>query len=784
MRVRELVFAGLAAHLAHVAEAGATDGKPGYGFIGYGIEMYKPPCAFACRDVITAPLNCTDADMGHHDNHSDSMKMKRMSGMGGDSDSAEWESGEGWMVMPPTPACKVNDDFFLQTLAHCMKTYCAGVSIAKLETFWLDYTAGRKLGQPVPKKSYGDALNAITSTPTRELNNSILLNYTAVITHDQWFPTYSALVNFEDAEIAHARYGLVVLLTSAIIPIGISLLRFFPWPASWVARVNGYLIDPPLFGSKHISPVFWGLGIMPTRGQALFIAYLWTINVVLSAVGYEIMWPHNWFETKQVVLLSYISNRVGILSFANLPLIVLYSGRNNVLLWVTNWSHSTFLLLHRWIAAICTLQAVLHSILYLYLYDVIPGRDHDSQSQLPYWYWGIIGTLALCIAIPASILPIRQRLYELFLASHIVLAILALLGCFLHIWYRYALQWGYDTWIYIAVAIWLFDRLARVARATLGRSGGLKRAHVTDIDGEYYRIDVPSVVVRDGHVYLHFPTISGWRVWENHPFSVAGITSWQGSVTSLLPGKNVGSVSATRIVAGGEKCAGAIHHDSRSRSSDSLPSASPTPSTVVEGDVATTFLVRKHEGITSTLASTGRAAGTAGIPVLVEGIYGRTAGGGLHDEFPSGDFPHVLCIAGGVGITAVLPLLDRAGGGAIVAPAMGGSAAKVYWGVRSAGLVRGVEDMLGVCGGGDEVAVGSGAGELRRKWGPVEVVVSVGDRLNLRKVLESEIRSRNRGTTVVVCGPAGMADDVRCIVAALSRQPSVLVRLVVESFSW
>ena len=38
--------------------------------------------------------------------------------------------------------------------------------------------------------------------------------------------------------------------------------------------------------------------------------------------------------------------------------------RNNVLLWLTGWSFSTFSQFHRWTARITTIHAILHSIAY------------------------------------------------------------------------------------------------------------------------------------------------------------------------------------------------------------------------------------------------------------------------------------------------------------------------------------------------------------------------------------------------------------------------------------
>lgn len=59
-----------------------------------------------------------------------------------------------------------------------------------------------------------------------------------------------------------------------------------------------------------------------------------------------------------------VSDRAGILAFANLPLVWLFSSRNNFLLWVTGWSYETFSQFHRWIARVTTLEAVIHSVGY------------------------------------------------------------------------------------------------------------------------------------------------------------------------------------------------------------------------------------------------------------------------------------------------------------------------------------------------------------------------------------------------------------------------------------
>lgn len=273
----------------------ATSGRPGHGFIGYGISMYHPPCAFGCKDSISPLLNCSTEDDGM--DGMPGMMLKRMSMGGGSSD--DLPSGDDWMVMAGTAQCKSENDDFLQTLAYCVNSRCPDIPVATLENFWARDALGRLTVQPSPKISYQTALlTAITNSPTKLLNNSILLNYTAVVTDEQYIPNFDADSNFEIGERTHERYGLVLFVTGSIIPIGLSLIRLLPWPTWLVSRVNALLIDPPLVGSKHSTPV-WGIGIMSTRGQALFIAYLWIINVLLSAAGYDIIWPHSWYPDRK-----------------------------------------------------------------------------------------------------------------------------------------------------------------------------------------------------------------------------------------------------------------------------------------------------------------------------------------------------------------------------------------------------------------------------------------------------------------------------------------------------
>jgi len=81
--------------------------------------------------------------------------------------------------------------------------------------------------------------------------------------------------------------------------------------------------------------------------------------------------------------MAYILYRTGAYLYIMASLIFLFAGRHNILFWLTNWSHSTFLILNRWVARVFTLQAILHSILAV-IADK-EGGSYDKQVAMPYW---------------------------------------------------------------------------------------------------------------------------------------------------------------------------------------------------------------------------------------------------------------------------------------------------------------------------------------------------------------------------------------------------------------
>ncbi|WAO87726.1 Ferric oxidoreductase domain-containing protein [Fusarium falciforme] len=696
---------------------------------GYGRESFSLPCGWGCRYAMPSNLDCPE-----------------YAGMTPEEKAEQY----------PSAACMANDTSYLTSFAWCINSYCPKtIKSYKILKFWeTDMIYGQEEPGVVLRYSYADALKLVDpKKPPKPMNATIetVFNRTISISPEEYEANMNGVKGYKAVGKNESTYSLLVFLSGVVMPVGFSLLRLLPFPAKLRSRFYAFFIDPPAWGRKHSVPVL-GLGFIPTRGQMIFITYLIGINLAACFAGFPRYSPNAIFPDRRYELMRHMGNRAGAIAFANIPLVILYGGRNSLLLWMTNWSHSTFLLLHRWVATICTLQVCLHSLLWLRI--MVEAGSHSLASKQPYWYWGIIGTLSFSLLIPLSVYHFRKIAYEVFLIGHIFLAIMAIVGSWYHIWKLYEGTGGFDIWLYIAISIWSFDRFLRIVRVS---KHGIKRAYVTRIDDEYIRVDVPGVDCH-GYCYAYFPTVS-WRMWENHPFSVVGCN----------PGHPRNDPHSTS------------HSDSEGpslSSPTSVTDAAAKESGIVQrtrtiatrnGQHGITFFVRPHSGLTKLLAK--KCGVEAGIPVLIEGTYGhegKTYLQGNDGHFaPTPEYPNILCIAGGVGVTAVLPALNSSL--SLYAP-MGTT--KLYWGIRGRGLVDSIQSMM------------MGVGEVTdTKWGHIEPHITVGSRMNVRQILEEELEHAVGGTTVVACGPLAMVDDVRYTCAALARHGTV-VRYIEEACTW
>ncbi|TEB15749.1 hypothetical protein FA13DRAFT_1759168 [Coprinellus micaceus] len=666
-----MVFYLLLLILIHRPTLVTADGR---GLLGLGKWLYKPFCAHACRAVIK-------------DRHK----------------------------------CLLTDSAFLRTLALCIAKRCPrdGVTIPVIEEYWYGHIATGTIGnwEVHPLMSYQEALRNAQDDVERVGEGSVpyvrkgkSLNATSFIRKEDWVLEYNARRHLERSERDHGRNAISIAITSVFLPVLLSVLRLLPRRPLWYSRLAASL-EQPLVGRRHRTPIA-DLAIMPTRGQALYIAYLIAAQVFFCTFPLVYVHPNSLVPTRKQHFFLVIGDRTGVIAVANLLGLLVFSSRNNILLWITNWRHSTFLLIHRWIGYFLILEVSIHSLL-LFLLHL---DEHAIESRQPPWIWGVVGSLAFLLLFPTSILPIRKRVYELFLVFHQVFAALALVATFLHIYHLYRYAWS-EIWVYVGGGVWFLDRMFRFVRIA---SNGRRRAIVSAVDED------AGGVATEGHVYLYFPMLS-WKFWENHPYSV---------LSSFV------SVGESR---------GGGNNDKAEKVSVSTHSLEP-PRT----NPRTTLLVKTMDGFTRTLAGRVRASPSHRITlgVLVESNY--------HSNLATRNLSRcssLLCIAGGVGITACLPLIRT----------FGGVHSRLVWGVRSGALVRELESELGT---------------LRTRG--VELETSVGKRVNVRDTVREEMeREGDTGDLgVVVCGPNSMADEVRAAVAEFGTKGRRGVVLVDEGFSW
>lgn len=520
------------------------------------------------------------------------------------------------------------------------------------------------------------------------------------------------------------RHSIVIISIGVAVPVVLSAFSKLPFFPRAFDHLKPYLVYPATFGTRNLRPLPHLLGNVPTRGEALYIAMFILLNIILGSISYRnFEFVHPWGFDKQNELLTYVGYRTGHISFALLPLTVLFSSRNNFLLWMTNWSHSTFIVLHRWVARVCAAHAIVHSITLLAAYESTGVYYTDVHK--PYWIWGIIGTLCLVIILFQSVLWLRRASYEVFLILHIVLAVFTVVGCWYHIYYWKPLTGTYEIWLYMAAAVWFFDRLALVARMV---KSGICRAEVIELSPELVRVDIRGVrwsPEPGRHAYVYFPTLRRLRPWENHPFSII-------HTAALQPQQSYGEAF--------EK----LQNTSLHSDSPQLEDAKGPATTIICKPKLTdgvSIFVRKHSGLTSELQK------ASNLPVLLDGPYRNNT----NSEVLKSD--RILLIGGGIGITGLISWVGQH------------TNIRLTWSIKES-----ARPLL------DDLTPALAAVE--------DKVVVVGERLDIEALLTHEAQSGWKRIGVVVCGPAGLCDDVRAIVCRLGRRTPFVFELEVDAFDW
>ncbi|KAG9088210.1 hypothetical protein FRC07_012634 [Ceratobasidium sp. 392] len=513
-----------------------------------------------------------------------------------------------------------------------------------------------------------------------------------------------------------------------------------------------YLIMPALFNGAQNTPILRGLGYLPSRAMVLFLVFFVGATTIANSIPYKSVQPNNWAINRRQEMMGFVANRAGLISFALIPLTILLSARNNPLLWLTGWSTTTMITLHRWVARMCAFQAVIHSVGWTvqWYWNTGDWSQFRSEGAMPYMQWGFVATVVICLMVGFAALPFRRWSYEIFLVLHVLFAAFTIAGCYYHMVFRFKWRYGYLNWIYVAIGIWLADRSLRYIwvwlnglQGSVGRTSDSAIAELVPNSAQniikltvFPRLE-PHLAKPGAHYYAYFPTLQSRRPWENHPFSVAMWTLPELQVNSSVT-SDQGSTSKGSDV---EKGAGAR-----------LP-ARP----------GVTILIKPHSGATQTLLDHLLASkGASEVPVSLEGPYG--------EPYPLHLYENVVLIAGGIGVTPAIAYAHDLNAR--------GRHVTLVWASRDAGLVKSVRSMLPENIDAKIHYTGTGGEEAQD---------APGLRPDLSKLVRDEaLMDRPGRVAFFVCGPAGMVDQVRtaCVDCLGDDVPADKIGFYEESFTW
>ncbi|KAJ5259590.1 hypothetical protein N7478_012571 [Penicillium angulare] len=509
-----------------------------------------------------------------------------------------------------------------------------------------------------------------------------------------------------------------------------------------------HLLVAPPFTSRGREVL---LCIFSNRAEALAVSGFWIISITLSFVGYRTFEGNIYWPDIPSQILRYSADRTGIMSFANIPLLWLFGGRNNILIWATGWSFATFNVFHRHVARVATLQAVAHTILYLIIY-YRTGKLWRAFNKT-YIVWGLLGVLVMVFLLLTSLDRIRSGTYEIFLIVHVLLSILTLVGCF-----------------------YIF-RLNKI-RATSAR---MTYDEATDV----VRLEVlpatPFLSPSPGDYFFLYQPFR-WTGWESHPFTVG---AWSSQVESATGSSRTGKATDALDLSQQPLLSNAINQPD-----EPLPAEECEKECEVS-NLKAIFWIRPYNGWTQHLRQQCLRSKVQPVEttILLEGPYGH--------HFPIWNYESVLMIMGGTGIASAVPYLQehirrsKNEWGESSKEKTYTRDIELVWTARQIGFLNEVANR--------ELQPLLARQDFQATFYATRAFTCSPDDLNEsacdiklgRPHLQSLIMSRasdasSAGVSLVilVCGPAGMADEARAATHLAMRQGHSSIKYVEESFAW
>jgi|TARA_R110002003_G_scaffold107_7_gene9018 predicted ferric reductase len=516
---------------------------------------------------------------------------------------------------------------------------------------------------------------------------------------------------------------------------------------SWWPWLNRHILAAPLWKKRHnaafqISSAIDN-GTLPGR---------WHTIMLVVYVGLNIAWcvalPYSVLDHKQTI--AALRGRSGTLAALNLIPTVLFALRNNPLISLLQVSYDDFNLFHRWAARITILEAIVHTIAWMYNTSLAAGWSavgNGLRSEGSYGY-GMVGTVAFTFIGIQAWSPFRHAFYETFLNIHRICVMVALIGLYKHLELHMLPQ---VPWVQLVIILWALEHFARWC-SILWYGFSLKKRSTIKVEampGEAVRLTIDMVrewQPRPGcHVHMWMPRMS---FLSSHPFSVA----WSPTLTPDSKEMTLPILEGDALMAPG------------------APQKSRQISLICR---ARTGLTRQmYERACKMPNETFTAWG------FIEGPYGG------HHSLDS--YGTVVLFAGGVGIThQVMYLKHLVGGYAKRTTAT--QKVVLIWTVPDSDCLEWVRPWM------DEILrMPQRKHVLRiklfisRPKGRVEsssdTVKMFAGRAKPDALIEEEVRHRQGAMAVTVCGSGGFADGVRAAVRPWLTEGSI--DFIEEAFTY
>jgi NAD(P)H-flavin reductase len=298
-------------------------------------------------------------------------------------------------------------------------------------------------------------------------------------------------------------------------PLLLPQRRQIPRRMRLVRRLRAFLVYQP-------KPVPFFNKTLPDNQTTLAVLALYALNLFYCLYGIP----------RERGMLFVFSDRFGCVFMANLPLLYLIAAKNQPFKLLIGYSYESLNIFHRRLGELMCLLALLHGlgimgVWYTLLWPVLHISLYHFLTERIILLG--LGTLVSYEALYfASLGSFRQRWYELFLFSHILLQFAAAIL----LWFHHHMSRPY---VGVAVSIWLVDRI--VFRAIF-KSTSLQATVAVLEDGETVLVSVNWAITSScgrkalpkstisgwnptDHVFLTIPALSRSAVLQAHPFTIA-----------------------------------------------------------------------------------------------------------------------------------------------------------------------------------------------------------------------------------------------------------------------